>query len=106
MDELQIIDLLTQKGFNAGFAGKMVIVTVNNKADTPAVLKICRLYDDGKASILIKFRDGANALYYGKTIERANLFTRFGGSGYGCWEADKKTDMEDVEDFLRTYHTR
>lgn len=106
MNELEVIDLLIDKGFSAGFYGHMMIVTVVQTGDIPEVLKVRARYDDGKASVLIKFRDGTNAVYYGRMIEVANLTTRFGGSGTTCWTADKKTIMEDVEDFLRAYHTR
>lgn len=38
MNQVELIEALTAKGYSAGFAGTMLVVTVNNRTDVPGVV--------------------------------------------------------------------
>ena len=39
MNQVELIEALTAKGYSAGFAGTMLVVTVNNRTDVPGVVQ-------------------------------------------------------------------
>lgn len=104
MKEMIIIESLAEQGFNAGFADKMLVVTVENKGDVHKVIEN-RSEQDPKVPVFIKFRDGSAPVYYGMVKTYAALKNKFGGTADAFrWNGDNKMDFEEVEDYLRELH--
>ena len=65
MNQVELIEALTAKGYSAGFAGTMLVVTVNDRADVPGVVQTKVKYSKS-LPVFIKFRNGdIEPIYYG-----------------------------------------
>ena len=108
MNQVELIEALTAKGYSAGFAGTMLVVTVNNRTDVPGVVQTKVKYSKS-LPVFIKFRNGdIEPIYYGSVLAIAKIIRKFGGGAnmVCCWNADKNIDYEELEDFLRELHNR
>lgn len=108
MNQVELIEALTANGYDASFSGTMLVVTVNNRADVPGVIKTKVKYAKF-LPVFIKFRDSRiEPIYYGSVLAIAEIIRKF-GCGVNmvcCWKADQKIDYEKLEDFLRKLHNR
>lgn len=108
MNQVELIETLTAKGYSAGFAGTMLVVTVNDRTDIPGVIRTKVKYLKS-LPVFIKFRDSSiEPTYYGSALAIAKILRKFGcgTDRVCCWKADKKIDYEELEKFLRELHNR
>ena len=101
---MALLESFAELGFSAGFADKMLVVTVTGKGDIHKVIEN-RSEQDPKIPVFIKFCDGSAPVYYGMVKTYAELLKTFGGTADAFrWNANSRMDFEEVEDFLREIH--
>ncbi len=108
MNQIELVEALTQKGYSAGFSGTLLVVTVNGRPDVPVVVRTKMNYSRS-LPVFIKFRNkDIEPIYYGSVLAIAKIISKFGcgANMVCCWKADKKIDYEELEDFLRELHNR
>ena len=107
-NQVEVIEALNAMGFDAQYAGTLLVVTVNNRKDVPTVIK--KTVKDAKSlPVFIKFRDQSiEPMYYGSALAIAKIIGKFGCGAdmVCCWRADKKINYDELEDFLKALHNR
>lgn len=108
MNQVELVEALTAMGFDALFAGTLLVVEVNNRKDVPKVIQ--KTVKNAKSlPVFIKFRDQSiEPMYYGSALAIAKIIGKFGCGAdmVCCWRADKKINYDELEDFLKALHNR
>ena len=107
MNQVELIEALTAKGYSAGFAGTMLVVTVNNRTDVPGVVQTKVKYSKS-LPVFIKFRNGdIEPIYYGSVLAIAKIIRMFGGAPiwFAAGKPTKKLIMKNWKIFCVSFIT-